>query len=262
MKNSRKATGIIVMLFLGIMSMHGQSVGNTAPNFTYKDMEGKDVSLSTYSGKVVFLYFFGSYCTICRGSGSKTESLVNAVYGGRNDFQSLGLDTWNGNLSQMQGFRSATGLTYPMLLNASPELSNYSTTYDRVMVIDQMGVLRYKGTTPVGNGLTAAIDVIDELLTIASSGDIEGGNIEGLESVFPNPAIDHIRIRFVLKNESAVSIRIINSLGQEVSRIHQETYAAGSHTREISTKDLSAGLYFVRMDTRDKYFTRKLLVKK
>jgi peroxiredoxin len=262
MKNSIKAIGIIVMLFLGVMTVNGQAVGNTAPNFTYKDMDGQDVSLSTYRGKVVFLYFFGSFCTICRGSGSKTESLVNAVYGGRSDFQSLGLDTWNGNLSQMQGFRTATGLKYPMLLNASSELSSYATTYDRVMVIDQMGVLRYKGTTPVSSGLTAAIAVIDELLTIASSGDLEGVFVEGLESVFPNPAIDHIKIRFALKNESLVSIRIINSLGQELSGILRETYSAGTHTREISTKDLPSGLYFIRMDTRDKYFTRKLLVKK
>ena len=225
-------------------------------------MGGQDVSLSTYRGKVVFLYCFGSFCTICRGSGSKTESLVNAIYGGRNDFQALGLDTWNGNLSQMQGFQSATGLEFPMLLNASSELSSYSTTYDRVMVIDQEGVLRYKGTTPVASGLTAAISVIDELITVASSGDLEGDFVEGLETIFPNPAIDHIRIRFALKNESLVSIRIMNSLGQEVSGILQESYTAGTHTREISTKDLPVGLYFVRMDTQDKYFIRKLLVKK
>ena len=34
MKNSIKATVIIVMLFLGIMTVSGQAVGSTAPNFT------------------------------------------------------------------------------------------------------------------------------------------------------------------------------------------------------------------------------------
>lgn len=37
----------------------------TAPDFTYKDMEGKDVSLSDFRGKWVIIDFWGTWCPWC-----------------------------------------------------------------------------------------------------------------------------------------------------------------------------------------------------
>ncbi|RPD51034.1 TlpA family protein disulfide reductase [Paracnuella aquatica] len=39
--------------------------GNPAPAFTLKNREGKDVSLSDFRGKVVYLDFWGVYCGPC-----------------------------------------------------------------------------------------------------------------------------------------------------------------------------------------------------
>ena len=43
----------------------GTSVGNKAPDFTLKDVDGKDVKLSDYKGKIVILNFFGVWCPWC-----------------------------------------------------------------------------------------------------------------------------------------------------------------------------------------------------
>lgn len=46
------------------------AVGDRAPNFTLKDQNGKNVSLSDYTGdgRVLLIFFRGKWCPVCRGA--------------------------------------------------------------------------------------------------------------------------------------------------------------------------------------------------
>jgi peroxiredoxin len=44
----------------------GPHIGYTAPNFRLKDLSGKEVSLSAFKGKVVFLNFWATWCVPCK----------------------------------------------------------------------------------------------------------------------------------------------------------------------------------------------------
>jgi peroxiredoxin len=44
----------------------GLKVGTQAPAFTLKDINGHDVKLSDYKGKIVLIDFWGSWCKQCR----------------------------------------------------------------------------------------------------------------------------------------------------------------------------------------------------
>ena len=51
----------LIVLVLGIFStvLLAQEVGTPAPNFTHVTLDHGTLSLADYSGKVVYLFFFG-----------------------------------------------------------------------------------------------------------------------------------------------------------------------------------------------------------
>ncbi len=139
MNNKRNLFSLIAAIAVAGTSMFAQNVGDPAPDFSYQSLSGDTVRLSDYTGKVVFLFLFGNGCPSCKSIGNDTETRVQAVYGSRDDFQALGLDLWNStsSVTSVTGFKSTTKISYPLLLKAGDMEQKYSTTYDRLLVIDQ-----------------------------------------------------------------------------------------------------------------------------
>lgn len=136
-------------------------VAETATNFTLtSDTEAK-VNLSDYKGKVVVLFFFGNGCTSCKATSPSIQSTFGTAYDSKK-FQIIGLDTWDGNLASVQAFKKSSNLTFPLLLNASSVAKTFSTTYDRLVVIDKEGFIRFKGNQLAGNDLNGAKKVVDD----------------------------------------------------------------------------------------------------
>jgi|GEM_PF-6867533 len=75
----------------------------------------------------------------------------------------------------------------------------------------------------------------------------------GLEN-YPNPFNPETEIRFKLPEASHVTIRIYNSLGQEIRKLADQQYQSGSHSLRWDSKDnrghkVSSGLYFYELQT-------------
>lgn len=144
-----------------IDSMNDTNVA--APDFNLASIDAGDVKLEDFAGKPLVIFFFGSTCPRCKGSAPKIETNINSVYAD-SQIGLIGIDTWNGNLAAVEGFRATTNTSFNLLLNGSSVQSDYMTTYDRLFVIDKDGIIVHAGTTAAGSDISNVTSAIDKLL--------------------------------------------------------------------------------------------------
>lgn len=138
-----------------------------APDFTLTSLDGEQITLSELRGNVVYLFFYGAGCPHCRTNGPVTETQIYQAFKNQTDFVALGLDTWNQSIGANQSFRSVTGISYPLLLNARTTLINFygnSSDYDRSVVINRSGNIIYQGNAFVDTDFETLIDIITQEL--------------------------------------------------------------------------------------------------
>lgn len=78
----------------------------------------------------------------------------------------------------------------------------------------------------------------------------ETDNSIGLKlRISPNPAQDFVNVYFTLLKPERVSLKIFNTLGQEVAQILDATLLAGEHSFPLSLRSYSSSLFFLRLQT-------------
>ncbi|MEE3195522.1 MAG: T9SS type A sorting domain-containing protein, partial [Candidatus Neomarinimicrobiota bacterium] len=91
--------------------------------------------------------------------------------------------------------------------------------------------------------------------------------VYALHQNYPNPFNPTTTIRYDLPEDSNVRISIYNLLGQEVKLLSNKFEAAGYrsirwHGKDNFNQDVSAGIYFLLMETNNFTTTRKLILLK
>jgi len=120
----------------------GLGIGNLAPNFTLKDMNGQSVSLKDYRGKYVVLNYWSTGCSPCVGEMPHLQEFYDAL-----NKDSVMLLTINGGESTatVQQFFSDNGYTMPVLLDSDFTFADkYSIIYfPTTFFIDKEGYLKF-----------------------------------------------------------------------------------------------------------------------
>jgi peroxiredoxin len=129
-----------------------------AANFTLETIKGEKLSLSDYKGKVVYLFFLGSFCPVCKANAPGTVTVDNKY--DDKDVQIIGLDVWDGSGSQIVDFIGSTGVQYPILKKASSLQSSYGVSYDYSVLVDKEGRVAYKKEGVNSGELSTNIDLL------------------------------------------------------------------------------------------------------
>jgi len=69
-----------------------------------------------------------------------------------------------------------------------------------------------------------------------------------LSQNYPNPFNPGTTIKFSIPQSSNVTLKIFNTLGQEVSTVLNQNMEAGIHTIDFNASELNSGVYFYRLD--------------
>lgn len=81
-----------------------------------------------------------------------------------------------------------------------------------------------------------------------------------LEQNYPNPFNPSTTIRYNLPNASHVSLKLFNTLGQEVATLVSEGQEAGYKSVEWNASGFASGIYFYRLQAGEFVQTRRLLL--
>ena len=117
-------------------------VGDEAPNFHLRDLDGNVTSLSQFRGKVVLLNFWATWCGPCRVEMPAMEQLYRTF--SRREFQILAISTDPQGMTVTRPFQQKNGLTFPILHDTDMQigLTYGARSLPMTLMIDRQGIVR------------------------------------------------------------------------------------------------------------------------
>lgn len=118
-------------------------IGKKAPDFTAKDLSGKEVSLTSFGGKALLLNFWATWCPYCR----EERPSLNTLY---RDFKEKGLVvvavSTDRSPEKVKEYLKSVPLDFVILHDNKKEVSSLYGIYSLPVsfLIDRDGIVRYK----------------------------------------------------------------------------------------------------------------------
>lgn len=140
-----KILGSGILLLVMVAGSAVAEEATIAPDFTLKDINGKQVALSEHRGKVIFMDFWASWCPPCRNSIPEVEKLYARFKDDR--VLILGVNV-EGDPSAAKKFAASKGIRYTVLLGDQQTSRAYKVSgIPAFFIIDAEGkiVQRYTG---------------------------------------------------------------------------------------------------------------------
>ena len=115
---------VFLSLFFALADLASAKIieGETAPNFTLKNLEGKEVSLSEFRGKFVLINFWATWCGPCKIEMPSLETLYQRFK--NKNFVMLAISNDMFGEAVVKPFVKAHKISFPILLDQRLKASN------------------------------------------------------------------------------------------------------------------------------------------
>ena len=118
-----KLFNILVLLILFSVSATAQvKEGENAPNFTLKNLDGKEISLSQFRGKHVLVNFWATWCGPCKIEMPSLEALYERFKDKNFALVAISNDMFGANI--VKPFVKTHKINFPVLLDQRLKVSN------------------------------------------------------------------------------------------------------------------------------------------
>lgn len=277
MKNKLQLIVIAAFLLLTVATKAQLPNGSIAKDFTLTDINGKSYTLYSFlnTGKTVVIDMSATWCGPCWNyhksgalekiwaeHGPKGQPGVNATT--TDDMMVFFIEAdKKTTLAELKGSGSSqgdwvTGTPYPIfnpegtictqIVSTDYKLSYYPTCYlicpdKKITLVDQWTAAKLF----TQKGKCAKTTGIDEQADASSV------------NVYPNPVASEATISYTVSEMSAVSISVVNALGQRV--VNQDLgKMSGEQTYSLDVSTLNNGLYFLNLTIGSTTITKKIAV--
>jgi peroxiredoxin len=151
------AVGLLLIAFVWVLS--GQNaqpalppvgeLNRPAPDFTLPGLDGQDVRLSDYRGKVVLVNFWGTWCEPCKEETPALQQIYQKLRDQGLVIIGVDLRSQEGDgaegVDNVRSFTERYGVTYPIALDVKGETARAFQIYPipTSYFVDQSGTIRY-----------------------------------------------------------------------------------------------------------------------
>lgn len=107
------STAVVLFVLVGLFTIGSTSVSaSEAPDFTLVDMEGKEVSLSDFKGKIIIVDFWATWCGPCR---MEIPSFIQLQNDYKDDVVVVGVSLDQGGPKAVVPFAEKMKINYPVV---------------------------------------------------------------------------------------------------------------------------------------------------
>ena len=221
-------------------------IGAEAPDFSFESLQGEEISLSQYRGKVVLLDFWASWCLPCVVAMPKMKSLYEAYHDEGLEIIGINLDL---SREQALDFVQHFELPWPQYWDGKGYDSELAVLFrvkaiPMLYLIDQQGIIRGKW---LGLAEEEVKSTIEELLGL----DLEEGNREkeqGEAVISPRPILSlrvspRLSLSATYTGEVPLNLELRNTSSYEAKdlKVSLERVPEGVSVETVTVESLKPG---------------------